>query len=76
MSDPLVGVQDSLITLYRKMVVPVFRYHLVRSGDWQEAQALTRETFLHAQAWYKARQVRPIRGEFLVVQYRRLGSAV
>ena len=53
MNDPFAGLQDNFISLYRKMVVPVFRYHLVRSGDWQEAQALTRETFLHAQAWFK-----------------------
>ena len=53
MIDPFVGLQDNFISLYRKMVVPVFRYHLLRSGDWQEAQALTRQTFLHAQAWVK-----------------------
>jgi DNA-directed RNA polymerase specialized sigma24 family protein len=53
MNDPFIEPEVSFISLYRKMVVPVFRYHLVRSGDWQEAQALTRETFLHAQAWFK-----------------------
>lgn len=64
MNDPFIEPEVSFIYLYRKMVVPVFRYHLVRSGDWQEALALTRETFLHAQAWFKPGNTDPTEIKF------------
>ncbi len=57
MSDTIAGAQDTFLSLYRKMALPVFRYHLVRCGDWQEAQALTRETFLTAQACYHPNEI-------------------
>ncbi len=56
MNDSLLGLNDTFLTLYRENVLPVFRYHLVRSGDWQEAQALTRETFRRAFPWFTQSQ--------------------
>lgn len=55
MSDRLASKYDSFIALYREQAVPVFRYHLLRSGDWQEAESWTKETFQRAWLWFKQR---------------------
>ena len=44
--------RDGFLIQYREQVIPVYRYHLIRSGDWQEAQAWTVETFRLARRWF------------------------
>ncbi|HMN62023.1 MAG TPA: hypothetical protein PJ988_16760, partial [Anaerolinea sp.] len=55
MNDTLAGLNDAFLSLYRENILPVFRFHLARCGDWQEAQALTHETFRRAQPWFSRR---------------------
>lgn len=47
--------QDQLIGLVRSEALSIFRYHLAQTGDWQEAEALTTETFILAQDWFSSR---------------------
>lgn len=52
MSDPLTSRRKAFLDLYQANLLPVFRYHLLRCGDWQDAQAWTAETFLKAWRWF------------------------
>lgn len=44
--------RDAFLLRYREQLIPVYRYHLIRCGDWQEAQAWTAETFRLARRWF------------------------
>jgi DNA-directed RNA polymerase specialized sigma24 family protein len=52
MNDRLASYQDIFLELYREFILPVYRFHLVRSGDWHQAQATTGATFLEALRWF------------------------
>ena len=54
---------EAFFAFFREHNLAVYRYHLLRSGDWQEAQAMTAETFRRAQRWFTQRQAREIGGK-------------
>lgn len=45
-------IDNFFLKQYREQVLAVYRYHLIWSGDWQEAQAWTAETFRLARRWF------------------------
>jgi hypothetical protein len=56
MTDRMVSLQDAFMSLYRENVLPMFRFHLARCGDWNQAQALTTATFEAALRWFDPRK--------------------
>jgi len=44
--------REAFLLHYHEQVIPVYRYHLIRCGDWQEALVWTAETFRLARQWF------------------------
>ncbi len=84
MSQTGPDLQEAFLALYRDQVLHVYRYHLLRCGDWQEAQSMTAETFRRAQRWFSRRQAQDIEAHIwlfqiavgLYTRFRRPPSAV
>lgn len=75
---------EAFFAFFREHNLAVYRYHLLRSGDWQEAQAMTAETFRRAQRWFSHHQEHEIGGKVwlfriavgLYARFRRPPAAV
>ncbi|HMN60456.1 MAG TPA: hypothetical protein PJ988_08840 [Anaerolinea sp.] len=52
MSDPITEFTDNFLEFFRQHALAIYRFHLIRSGDWQDAEAMTAETFRRALAWF------------------------